>query len=479
MSEARVGARLGGGSPGWQRRYVVGVMSADVLAALAAAGVGFVTRFGELSVYNRGYVLAFALLPLGWILALALNGAYEARYLFVGTDEYQRVARAGLAMTATTALVSFAFEVPTSRAFVLIALPAAVAVSVAARFGWRRWLHTVRAQGRCVRRVVLVGHEGPVATLTQQLRREHFHGMNVVGACVPGGRAAGPLLEFDARVYGDFGGVGQAVAAARADTVIVLSCPELDGAALRRMAWRLERGDVDLIVASALVDVAGARTTVRPVDGLPMLHVEHARLSGPRRLVKEIFDRCGAAVLLLLLAPLLAATAAAVRWSSPGPVLFTQTRVGRDGREFVIWKFRTMYADAERRLVELAHLNESDAVLFKIRADPRVTRAGRVLRRLSLDELPQLWNVLRGDMSLVGPRPPLPSEVAVYPDYVHRRLAVKPGLTGLWQISGRSDLPWEEAVRLDLRYVEHWSLSLDLVILARTCTAVLRSSGAY
>ncbi|HIW61774.1 MAG TPA: sugar transferase, partial [Candidatus Stackebrandtia excrementipullorum] len=244
-------------------------------------------------------------------------------------------------------------------------------------------------------------------------------------------------------------------------------------------AWRLERRDIDLIVASALVDIAGARTTIRPVDGLPMLHMEHARLTGTRRMVKEAFDRLCAGLLLVALAPLMFAIMLVVRSTTPGAALFSQIRIGRDGAPFRIWKFRTMYTDAEARRTELARLNESDAVLFKMRHDPRVTSVGRVLRRFSLDELPQLWNVVRGDMSLVGPRPPLPSEVAEYADDVHRRLVVKPGLTGLWQISGRSDLPWDEAVRLDLRYVEHWSLSLDLVILARTVTAVLRSAGAY
>ncbi|HZE40506.1 MAG TPA: sugar transferase [Stackebrandtia sp.] len=467
------------GPPAWQRRYLAGVLCADGLAGVAGAAVAFAARFGTVSAYNKAYVILVAVLPLCWIGALALNGAFESRYLYVGTDEYQRVVRAGIAVTALVALVSYALDLPTSRAYVLIALPVAVVSSVAARFCWRRWLHAVRAGGRCVRRVVLIGHEGPVAALTRQLRREHFHGFNVVGACLPGGRATGPLLDFDATVHGDFGAVGHAVARAHADTVIVLTCPELDGPALRRMAWELERGDIDLIVASALVDVAGARTSVRPVDGLPMLHVEHARLNGARRLVKEAFDRVGAVLLLAMLAPVLVTVTLAVRWSSPGPALFRQVRIGRDGRPFTILKFRTMYCDAETRLADVMHLNESDDVLFKIRADPRVTRAGRIMRRYSLDELPQLWNVVRGDMSLVGPRPPLPSEVEAYADDVRRRLAVKPGLTGLWQISGRSDLPWEEAVRLDLRYVEHWSLTLDLVILARTCTAVLRSAGAY
>ena len=468
-----------GGPPGWQSRYIAGIAAADVLAAVVGAGLAFVTRFGEVSIHNRIYVAVFVVLPVCWLLALAMNGGYEPRHLFVGTAEYQRVVRAGIAVTASIALISYAFELPTSRVYVLIALPIAVLSSVLLRFLWRRWLHKVRAQGRCVRRVILIGHEGPVAALTHQLRREHFHGLHVVGACLPSGRATGPLLDYHAEVYGDFTDVPRAVAAGRADTVIVLSCPELDGATLRQMAWRLERGDIDLIVASALVDVAGARTTIRPIDGLPLLHLDHARLSGTRRLVKEVFDRVGAGFLLLALAPVMLAVMLLVRFTTPGGALFSQVRIGRDGRPFTIWKFRTMHVDAEARLADLECRNEADAVLFKMRNDPRVTPVGRILRRFSLDELPQLWNVFRGDMSLVGPRPPLPSEVAEYADHVHRRLVVKPGLTGLWQISGRSDLPWDEAVRLDLRYVEHWSLSLDLVILARTITAVLRSAGAY
>ena len=196
-------------------------------------------------------------------------------------------------------------------------------------------------------------------------------------------------------------------------------------------------------------------------------------------MLKSVIDRLAALVLLVILAPVLAAIAFAVGAGSPGPVLFRQVRVGKDGREFVMYKFRTMHRDAQHRLAELRHLNDYDDVLFKLRDDPRVTRVGRWLRRFSLDELPQLVNVLRGQMSLVGPRPPLPEEVAVYPEDVRRRLAVRPGLTGLWQVSGRSDLPFAEAVKLDLRYVENWSFSLDLVILLRTLSAVCRASGAY
>jgi exopolysaccharide biosynthesis polyprenyl glycosylphosphotransferase len=347
---------------------------------------------------------------------------------------------------------------------------------VVLRFALRKRLHAARARGECLRRVIVVGHELSVIGITRQLRRERYHGLEVVGACLPPGCDDAML---DLPVYGTFDDVATAVDLAEADTVVVLSCPELDGVALRRLAWRLERDEIDLVVASALIDVAGARTTIRPFDGLPMLHVEHPRLHGGIRIVKELVDRLGALALLALFGPLLLAIALLVRVTSPGPVLFRQVRVGRDGREFRIVKFRSMYVDAEARLAEVRHLNEHDGVLFKIRNDPRVTPVGRWLRRFSLDELPQLLNVLAGQMSLVGPRPPLPQEAAAYAADVRRRLAVKPGMTGLWQVSGRSDLPWEEAVRLDLRYVENWSLSLDLVILLRTMTAVVRSSGAY
>jgi exopolysaccharide biosynthesis polyprenyl glycosylphosphotransferase len=253
----------------------------------------------------------------------------------------------------------------------------------------------------------------------------------------------------------------------------------MDSAALRRLSWALERTGTDLVVATALLDVAGPRTTIRPVDGLPMLHVEHAELSGGRRLVKEVFDRVLSAVALAVTGPLLLGLAVAVRRTSPGEAFFRQVRVGRDGREFVLYKLRTMYAGAEQRQEQLNGHNECDGVLFKMKDDPRVTPLGRWLRRYSLDELPQLLNVLRGDMSLVGPRPPLPCEVERYPADVRRRLVVKPGLTGLWQVSGRSDLSWEDSVRLDLRYVENWSPTLDLVILLRTITALVRTSGAY
>jgi exopolysaccharide biosynthesis polyprenyl glycosylphosphotransferase len=461
----------------WERRYVRALVLVDLLAGGVAGGVTFGLRFGdEVTAYNRGYLILTGLLPVVLLAVFAVSRAYERRFLFVGTDEYQRVLRGGVGLIAGAALVSYALDLDLARGYVLAALPTAVVTSVVLRFVLRKRLHLARSRGESLRRVLLVGHELSVIGMTRQLRRERYHGLEVVGACLP---PAHDGVVGVLPVYGTFDDVANAVDLADADTVVVLSCPELDGEQLRRLAWRLERDEVDLIVASTLVDVAGGRTTIRPVDGLPMLHVEHPRLHGGSRLVKEAFDRIGALVLLAVFGPLLLTVALCVRLTSRGPVLFRQVRVGRDGSLFRIFKFRSMYVDAEARLAELRHLNEHDGVLFKIRDDPRVTRVGRWLRRFSLDELPQLLNVVLGQMSLVGPRPPLPSEVAAYADDVRRRLAVKPGMTGLWQVSGRADLPWEEAVRLDLRYVENWSLSLDLVILLRTMTAVVRSSGAY
>jgi exopolysaccharide biosynthesis polyprenyl glycosylphosphotransferase len=265
----------------------------------------------------------------------------------------------------------------------------------------------------------------------------------------------------------------------QADTIAVTSASETADEYLRRLSWQLEGSGIELLVAPGLIEVAGPRLHIRPFEGLPLLSVEQPSFEGWSRIAKGALDRGLALAAVVLLSPLLMMIAVAVRLSGPGPVLYRQERVGINGRTFTMLKFRSMVIGAERMLEEIRAENISDGLLFKMRDDPRVTRVGRWLRRLSLDELPQLFNVLGGAMSLVGPRPPLPDEVALYESHVHRRLLVKPGLTGLWQISGRSDLPWEEAVRLDLRYVENWSLTLDLLILWKTCRAVLTHSGAY
>ncbi|MFG1824680.1 sugar transferase [Microbispora bryophytorum] len=461
--------------PEWAVRYRLTAAVCDIVSALLAGVTAVVIRFGEVTPYVMPYVIASAALPAVWAVILVLSRAYEPRLIGVGAEEFRRVARGGFTLIAGVTIAAYASKTGIARGYVLIALPLATVLTLAARYGLRQRLHRRRARGGgCMRRVVVVGHRTAVAELVATFRRERYHGMEVVAACVPTG-AAGWIA--DVPVLGDFTDVPLVVEQVRADTVAVLACPELDGTALRRLAWRLERTRTDLVVAPALMEVAGPRIAIRPVAGLPLLHVEHPELTGGRRLVKGVFDRLVAAAALVVLAPLLAAVAVAVRVSGPGPVLFRQRRVGRDGVEFTILKFRTMRRDAEARKVEL--VSDADGVLFKVRRDPRVTPLGAALRRYSLDELPQLFNVLRGDMSLVGPRPPLPEEVARYGDDVRRRLVVRPGMTGLWQVNGRSDLSWEESVRLDLRYVENWSLMLDLQILWKTWSAVAGGAGAY
>jgi exopolysaccharide biosynthesis polyprenyl glycosylphosphotransferase len=466
----------------WRIRYARRLYLIDYAVGLVAASSAFFLRFGSYAPapFLLDYVLLTLLFPLAWIAVMAINRAYESRHLFVGTDEYARVMRSGLALTATLAIFSFALDLRLARGYVLIALPLATLLDVGARFLYRQALHRRWASGERLHRVILVGHARAVADMTRRLSRESHHGLGIIGACVPSGQSGETIAGLPS-VYGDFDNVAAAVTLSGADTVVVLSCPEIDGPALRRLAWQLERDEADLIVASTLIDVAGDRTTIRPVDGLPMLHVEHPRLKGSARLVKAAFDRVGAFLLLALSSPLLITLSLMVKFGPDGrgPVIFRQERVGKDGRMFVLYKFRTMVVNAEARLQELRNLNDTDGELFKMRSDPRVTPVGRWLRRFSLDELPQLVNVFKGDMSLVGPRPPLAREVAGYPADMRRRLVVKPGLTGLWQVSGRSDLSWDESIRLDLTYVENWSLSMDLAILARTVSAVVRSSGAY
>jgi exopolysaccharide biosynthesis polyprenyl glycosylphosphotransferase len=473
----RVRARGAVGPAAWTGAYLRRTLLADCLCAVAAGSIAYELRFDATS-YRPAVYLAFtALLPIMWIGALTLAGGYDQRFIGVGSDEFRRVINAAVSLTATIAIVSYAVKFQTARGYVVIALPCVTVLDLVVRHRLRRRLHRQRSRGACMRKVVAVGHAPAVADLIGELRRGSYHGLSVVGACLAGGTMLGEIAGVP--VYGGLTNVTTAVGNLGADTVAVLACPEMNGIRLRELAWDLEKTGTDMCVAAALLDVAGPRTTIRPVAGLPLLHVDHPELAGGKQVLKAAFDKVVALTAVILLAPLFAAIMLAVRLGDHGPVFFRQTRVGKDGHTFSVWKFRTMVVDAEQRKAELAALNESEGALFKMRKDPRVTKAGTWLRRYSLDELPQLFNVVLGDMSLVGPRPALPTEAAKYGDHMRRRLVVKPGITGLWQINGRSDLPWDEAVRLDLRYVENWSLALDLQILWKTWSAVLRGHGAY
>ncbi len=474
-----------GTSRGWWRRYAALVALLDGCAMLAGSLLAEQLRFGSLGQVSADpwrvpYAAVSLLMALGWTGLMALGGSYERRHLGGGSEEYRRVFASAARFLSVVAILYLAFKLDVARGFVAFAIPVATALTVLDRYSVRRWLHRQRATGRFAKRVLVVGAEPSTRDLVRQVRGTPHAGLAVVGACVPGsGSGAVEVDGLTVPVLGVPDRVLDVVLTTGADAVLIADNATLSTGTLRRLAWRLEGTGVELMVAPEVTDIAGPRVAIRPVAGLPLLTVDEPELTGSRRLLKEAFDRTFAAVALVVLSPVLVVIGLLVRLTSPGPAIFKQVRVGLNGRHFLVWKFRTMAVDAEQQRAALLHRNEHDGILFKIRDDPRLTRLGRWLRHWSIDELPQLWNVLRGDMSVVGPRPPLPAEVENYNHRVRRRLLVKPGMTGLWQVSGRSGLPWEEAVRLDLYYVENWSPSMDATILARTVSAVLRRQGAF
>jgi exopolysaccharide biosynthesis polyprenyl glycosylphosphotransferase len=459
----------------WEGRYSAALYALDVTAAVAATGTVLLASTADV---RAALLLPAVVMVLAWPVLLAGTGAHDERVFGTGSDEFRGVGRAGFLLLALTGFVSYIAQLDLSRALVVLAVPALTVLTLAGRYAARCRLRRLRARGSCTKRVVVVGRGGAVTELAARLRRGDFAGLEVVAACVTPDSRSSVAEALRVPVSG-LDDVAASVARHGADTVAVTSASETAAEYLRRLSWQLEGTGTELLVAPGLIEVAGPRLHIRPFEGLPLLSVEQPRFEGWRRVVKGGVDRAAAALALLSLMPVLLLIALAVRLDSPGPVLYRQERIGVNGRGFTILKFRSMSVDADRRLAELLDRNEGGGLLFKMRRDPRVTRVGRWLRRFSLDELPQLFNVLGGSMSLVGPRPPLPAEVERYDSSVSRRLLVKPGLTGLWQISGRSDLSWEEAVRLDLRYVENWSLALDALILVKTVRAVVSSSGAY
>jgi exopolysaccharide biosynthesis polyprenyl glycosylphosphotransferase len=465
----------------WRRSYVRRTVLADAVCAAVAGVSGYLVRFGsDGELPTTASVWLTGLLPLVWVAAMLVARAYEERFLWVGPEEFRRVSSAAVLLLAFVGTVSWAFELEVARGLVVVVLPLTAMLTLVSRYLHRRWLHRQRARGRFQQTTLLVGHRSGVAALDQQIEQEAYHGYRVVGCCLPADGRAGRADAFNGLpVLGGLHDVAQVVEAYGVDIVAVLPCPELDGPELRRLGWALEDTDAELLLAPAVTDLVGPRVRIRLVCGLPLLHMERPELGGVRRLSKEVFDVGAALVGLLLMAPLLVAVAAAVKLTSRGPVLFQQERVGRDGCPFGMLKFRSMIVGAERMAESLAAESDGNGVLFKKKDDPRVTPVGRILRRYSLDELPQLINVLKGEMSLVGPRPPLQREVDRYGLDMHRRFLVKPGLTGLWQVSGRSDLSWDDSVRIDVRYVEGWSLMFDFMILLKTVRAVIRGSGAY
>ena len=453
------------------RGYVRNTLVLDGLVAFGAGLAVLLPSLGA-SAPTLGWALAGAV---AFVATVAVARGYDSDGLGDGPGEFQAILRGGAGLAVAMMATAYTFGVAIPRSAVFLGVPAVTAAAAVARYGHRRFLHRRRTAGEAMMRTVVVGEPSAVERVVGELSIAPHHGYQVTGVCLPSLDNEVPLTGQP--VMGAISDLPQVVVDNAIDVVIVAG-HYLSGSALRRLSWALGRTQAQLVVAPDLVEVTGPRLSVRPTAGLSLLEVE---IGAPRhRLVtKTVLDRSLAIAALVMLSPLIGGAALAVKLTSAGPAFYRQTRVGIDGSTFTIWKLRSMYTDADARRELLLQQNEGSGLLFKMREDPRVTPVGRVLRRYSIDELPQLFNVVRGEMSLVGPRPPLVAEVEAYPDMVQRRLHVKPGLTGLWQVSGRSDLSWDEAVRLDLRYVDNWSVAMDVMILWKTARAVFAGSGAY
>lgn len=464
------------------RHMLVGVFMLD-------AGVLFVTSVlawywqGSIDKYWASDPYPFSWAPLLgpgliliWLLMLVVLGAYRTRNYGTGFEEFQAITVASSIAFGLACMGGFLSYYQPTRGYPLIFFALGTPLLLLVRYIDRQTLHSARKQGRLAIKVIAVGSPTAIAELVEVLGRASWMGYRLVGMCVPGKHDP---LETGVPVFGDIEDVRQVAIDQGADGVIVAGGSYSSAADLRRLGWALQGLDLDMLVVPSLTDIAGPRVHMRHVAGLPFVQVEEPQSDRAGGWVKRAFDLVASSIVVLMLSPLLVATALIIWLQDRGPVFYRQTRVGIHGDEFQMVKFRSMIVNAEKMRAALETQNEVDGVLFKMTNDPRITRFGRFIRKYSIDELPQLINVFKGEMSLVGPRPLLPNDVERYEKDTHRRMLVRPGMTGLWQVSGRSDLSWAEAVRLDLYYVDNWSMVIDLVIMVKTVKAVLVSEGAY
>ncbi|MBD8011311.1 sugar transferase [Microbacterium sp. Re1] len=479
---------MGVGAPAWETRYGRKLVVTDIAIVVGSVYGAQVLRFGpspdDLSQpvssasVDISYSVVSILLAVGWLVMLALGETRKPQNFGAGSSEYRRVVSATLMTFGLFAVLAFASRVDIGRGYLLIALPIGLVALLTGRFLWRRRLHSRRRQGKNVYRTMLVGEAAKVSHFYRQMRADINAGFKVVVAATNDHRRVSKLLgDVTTRTYDD---LLEAVEEFDVDTVIITGSDDLPPDRLQTIGWELDARSVDLVVAAALTDIAGPRIHMRQAVGFPLIYVDYPKLTGFRRLLKRLFDIFASIILIFMLSPLMVIVALSVKLSSSGRIFYSQERIGVNGRPFPMFKFRSMIQDADDQLASLLDAQgTSDQPLHKIQNDPRITPLGRFLRRYSLDELPQLFNVLLGTMSLVGPRPQRAAEVALYDKHHHRRLLVKPGITGLWQVSGRSSLDWDDAIRLDLYYVENWSLVGDLIILWKTVRAVIQADGAH
>lgn len=473
----------------WNRRYRNYLRASDLLIVLASVFVAQFARFGtwaeepSLDTYsilgfNASYTFLSIVIALGWALSLSLSDTRDPAVIGSGSSEYSRIVEATIQLFGALAIFDLLLKLSISRGYLLISFPLGLLLLLSSRLLWRKWLDAMRKRGKCLDRALIVGEPGKAQHVARQIDGSRSSGLRIVGvttsSMIGSDVYSGDVFPTDFSVPH----LVNIVDETHPDAVVLVGEDRMGPREIRQLGWELEERSTELIVSPPLTDIAGPRIHTRPVAGLSLISVEYARFTGIKYWVKRVADIVAASLLVLLLSPLLVVVTLFVK-SDGGPVIFRQERIGKNGIPFKMLKFRSMIVDAEAKLAELEAKSDGNGVMFKMKDDPRVTKVGRFLRRYSIDELPQLFNVLGGTMSLVGPRPALPKEVATYDEWATRRLLVQPGITGLWQVSGRSNLTWEESVRLDQHYVENWSLTTDLLILLRTLKAVVGSDGAY
>lgn len=481
-SELEVETSVDNNSPARARRHLglfllagdAGIIAGSSLAAYALRdALGKVTA---LDPFKNEVPIALAVLPL-WLAIFYAFGCYRLEYLNAGGDVLRRFASGCVGGLLALGFVSFIFNLSLARIYVAVLFLLVIIFGGLLRVGVRKFLKRRHTQGRLITSVLIAGADAEAVALAEAIGADGLAGYRVIGF-LSDEMPVGTEVSKGVKVVGSIASAREQVLSLGAGMVIV-SPTDVPPGTLADLTVFLEGLGVDLAIAPSLFEVVTRRVTVENVANVPILHVNEIRIDGIRAVAKRAVDIAGSILLLVLLWPVMLATALAIRIVDGPPVLFEQVRVGKDGSEFLLRKFRTMQVDAEDQKTDIKELNEAGDHLFKVRNDPRVTRLGNFLRRWSLDELPQLWNVLIGEMSLIGPRPPLPDEVSKYDSWQLRRLRARPGISGYWQVSGRSEIPFDEAVRLDLFYIANWSLSFDLYLIARTVRAVLSRRGAY
>ena len=466
-------------------RWALVALDTAIIVVATVAAVGLRQWLPFLPSANDADSLVLPIAPfivVAWLVTLALGGAYRPRHWGFGVPEYRQVLNSSVMFLLTLGFAAFILSYPLSRGFVAILVAVGIPSLLVGRLIMRRILQQLRRGGRFCVPTLVVGDQEAVDDIVKVLRRETWLGYTPVGlVATPEDDVADLRAEVaDVPEVGTMDDLISVIDRTGARAVIFTTGSVRRGREFNEMARRLESHRAEMIVVPAMTDVASQRIRVTPVAGLPLMHVGKPQAERSLKTTKRLFDLVVATLMLIVVSPLMLITALVIKLGDGGPVLFTQRRVGQGGEPFDLYKFRSMVPNAEQIRTDLLEdHNEADGALFKIKNDPRVTPFGRFIRRFSIDELPQLFNVFRGEMSLIGPRPALEHEVAQYQVHVRRRLDVRPGITGLWQVSGRSDLDWDDTVRLDLYYVDNWSMIQDIVILLRTVRAVISSRGAY